>query len=161
MGRERDEDDHEAIDDRPAKKQKTMPGPRSVRVRHILLRCADPGKGLPDDPMARRKKGQEIQVRTPLEAEEELMTMLSDLLAMQQAEGQSEAEMLKEFRKRCQMHSECSSADSAGQLSGDLGWISRGQSEPTFEQAAFTLRKSEISDITVTSRGYHLIQRIA
>ena len=30
------------------------------------------------------------------------------------------------FRRLCQERSECSSADSAGQLCGDLGWVSRG-----------------------------------
>lgn len=36
-----------------------------------------------------------------------------------------------------------------------------GQSEPAFEQTAFSLRKGELSDVITTSRGVHLIQRIA
>lgn len=34
------------------------------------------------------------------------------------------------FRRLCQERSECSSADSAGQLCGDLGWVSRGTLGP-------------------------------
>jgi len=175
--RERLEEDGEAgiIDDlfaasRPAKRQKGMPGPRSVRVRHLLLRCAEAGKSLPDDPMARRPRaaarGNQAAgaQRTPAEAEAELVKMLDGLLRMGEqgsaSEGELENQRLVAFRKLCQQHSECSTADNAGQLCGDLGWVSRGQGEPTFEQAAFTLRKGEFSDVITTSRGMHLIQRL-
>eukprot|EP00438_Fugacium_kawagutii_P035193 Skav232768 [mRNA] locus=scaffold1229:256417:256897:- [translate_table: standard] len=49
----------------------------------------------------------------------------------------------------------------------DLAWvkvvqvIGSGQSEPAFEQTAFSLRKGELSDVVTTSRGVHIIQRIA
>eukprot|EP00913_Durusdinium_trenchii_P027891 g26151.t1 len=154
--REREEDEEE---DRPAKRQRGPKGPRSVRLRHLLLRCAEAGKPLPEDPMARRRKAQ-AQCRTPVEAETELAALLVDLLS---ADGNGDLEAYRNatFRRLCQERSECSSADSAGQLCGDLGWVSRGQSEPAFEQAAFSLRKGELSDVVTSSRGVHLIQRIA
>jgi len=152
---------------RPAKRQKISAGPRSVRVRHLLLRCAEAGKAPPDDPMARRPKSssrngqQAVAVRTPAEAEAELVTRLENLQNLNTDEGGTESQRLTAFRKLCQQCSECSSADNAGQLCGDLGWISRGQAEPPFEQAAFSLRTGELSDVVTTSRGVHLIQRLA
>lgn len=172
--RERLDEDGEAsfVDDlfaasRVAKRQKTAPGPRSVRVRHLLLRCVEPGKNLPDDPLARRPRaarGGQLAgtVRSPAEAEAELVKLLDGLLRMQ-AEGEADLDnqRLVAFRKLCQQQSECSTADNAGQLCGDLGWVSRGQGELAFEQAAFSLRKGEFSDVVMTSRGMHIIQRLA
>lgn len=153
---------------RPAKKQKSMPGPKSVRIRHLLLRCAEPGRQLPDDPMARKRKSasaragaaaSQVLVRTPAEAENELIKWLRDLYSGPQEDAESRR--MVEFRKLCQQHSECESANNAGQLCGDLGWVSRGQLEPAFEQAAFELRVGDISDVITTFRGVHLIQRLA
>merc|ERR1719401_1279811 len=118
--------------------------------------------------MARRPKGAlrsngaaAAVTRTPAEAEAELIKMLKELLEASAKETDPLKSTLVPFRRLCQKHSECSSADSAGQLCGDLGWVSRGQGEASFESAAFTLRVGEISDVVATSRGMHLIQRIA
>ncbi|CAE7370223.1 ESS1 [Symbiodinium sp. CCMP2456] len=163
--REREDEDEVAEDPsgRPAKRHRGAVGPRSVRLRHLLLRCAEPGKMLPEDPMARRARAKTQQNRTPAEAEVELVAVLRSLLAMDTDVNGADpdAQRSSAFRKLCQQRSECSSADNAGQLCGDLGWVSRGQCEPAFEQAAFTLRKAEFSDVVTTSRGVHLIQRIA
>ena len=41
---------------------------------------------------------------------------------------------------------------------GDLGYISRGQMDESFEEAAFSLEKGAVSDVVQTSEGYHIIK---
>lgn len=55
-----------------------------------------------------------------------------------------------------QKYSDCSSA----KRGGDLGPFSRGQMQKPFEDVAFNLKVGEISDITETDSGLHIIERI-
>lgn len=56
------------------------------------------------------------------------------------------------FAKR---HSEDLGSASHG---GDLGWARRGDFVKEFEEAAFALKPSQLSDVVETSLGYHIIQ---
>jgi hypothetical protein len=169
----RDRLEEDGAEEPVAKRLKGVSGPKCVRVRHLLLRCAEPGKPLLDDPQARRKAKAKAKAkakgdakadvepeatRTPAEAEAKLIELLHEFLPFDE---ERRKDRLMSFRKLCQLHSECESADNAGQLCGDIGWISRGQVELNFEVAAFSLHIGEISDVTATSRGVHLIQRLA
>ncbi|WP_409367360.1 peptidyl-prolyl cis-trans isomerase [Lysinibacillus sp. 38-6] len=41
---------------------------------------------------------------------------------------------------------------------GDLGYISRGQMDEQFEEAAFALEKDEVSGVVQSAEGYHIIK---
>ncbi len=49
------------------------------------------------------------------------------------------------------------STDSTGKEGGGLGFIQRGLAAPAFEEAAFRLKKGEISNVVETDYGYHII----
>ena len=60
----------------------------------------------------------------------------------------------KDFAELAKQHSQDSSAPSGG----DLGFVSKGQLVPSFEQAAFVLQPGEISNVVETPYGYHIIK---
>ncbi|CAH2103808.1 unnamed protein product [Euphydryas editha] len=77
-------------------------------------------------------------------------------------------EMLKEFRKRivnkeltfeelAKTYSDCSSA----KRGGDLGRFKKGQMQKPFEDAAFSLKVGQLSQIVDTDSGLHIIVRTA
>ncbi|TGU74086.1 peptidylprolyl isomerase [Geomonas terrae] len=53
-----------------------------------------------------------------------------------------------------QLQSDCASKVRGG----DLGFFSRGDTNPRIEQVAFTLKPGEISNIVQTSYGYHILK---
>lgn len=65
----------------------------------------------------------------------------------QAKEGSDFAALAKEF-----------SHDTTGAEGGDLGWFSRGQMVPEFEEAAFALQEGEVSDVVRSDFGYHVIK---
>jgi len=127
-----------------AKRPKTAAGSRdgAVFLRHILfrhqqLRAADPG--------ARR----EGSCRGPFEAEEKALATLEKLIAAPTT-----------FEKVCRELSDCQTADQPGKLVGHIGWVGRGEMEAGLEEAAFACEPNEFSDVVVSVRGVHILQRL-
>lgn len=58
-----------------------------------------------------------------------------------------------DFSALAKEKSKCPSAPKGG----DLGWATRGMMVPEFENAAFALKKGEMSGVVKTSFGYHII----
>ncbi len=65
----------------------------------------------------------------------------------------SKARAGESFANLAKSYSDCPSS----QQGGDLGYFSRGEMVPEFEQAAFALQPGEISDVVETMYGYHII----
>ena len=65
--------------------------------------------------------------------------------------GESLASLAKEFSD------DTGSRDKGGELPP----ISRGTTDPTFEEAAFALKPGEVSGVVVTSAGFHIIELIS
>jgi parvulin-like peptidyl-prolyl isomerase len=82
--------------------------------------------------------------RTKEEAYQEIQNLLERVKA-----GEDFAELAKEF-------SNCPS----GKNGGDLGDFSKGDMVKPFEDAAFSLKKDEISGIVETRYGFHIIKRL-
>jgi parvulin-like peptidyl-prolyl isomerase len=59
----------------------------------------------------------------------------------------------KSFADEAAEHSMCPS----GKEGGSLGWFSRGMMVPAFDEAVFSMKDGDVSDIIETQFGYHII----
>ena len=104
--------------------------PGTIRASHILVSY----KGVPQTSATRSKA--------------EALKLAQDLLAR--------ANKGEAFETLAKNYSDCPSA----QQGGDLGFFRQGQMVPPFDQAAFSLKPGQISNIVETQFGYHIIKRV-
>ncbi len=71
------------------------------------------------------------------------------------AEILKEVKAGKDFAGLAKQHS---SDPGSAQNGGDLGFFQKGQMVPPFDQAAFTMKPGETSDLVETNFGYHIIR---
>jgi peptidyl-prolyl cis-trans isomerase D len=79
------------------------------------------------------------------EVHKEKLAKASEVLAMAKS-GSNFAELAKKY-------SEGPSSESGG----ELGFFEQGQMVPTFDEAVFSMKKGDISDVVKTQFGYHII----
>lgn len=104
--------------------------------------------------------------------EEEARKMYDENKALFTSEGirvghimlktQAEAEAVRQELEAGKDFAELAKAKSqdtaSAEKGGDLGTLSRGQTEAEFEEAAFKLKEGELSPVVKTQHGYHIIQ---
>lgn len=101
----------------------------TVTASHILLKTQD-------------DKGKELSAEKKKEAKKKVQEALAKVKSGE------------DFAKIAQKYSEDPSASSGGQL----GTFGRGQMVTEFEDAAFSMKPGQISDIVETQYGYHIIK---
>ena len=102
-----------------------------VKVSHILIKTPLPAAGAKEDEKAI------ADARAKAE----------DVLKQVKAGG--------DFAKLAEKYSDDPGSAKSG---GELGWIGRGRTVPEFEKAAFSLGKSQTSDLIKSSYGFHIIR---
>lgn len=72
------------------------------------------------------------------------------------------AQLLDELKKGADFAklAQENSADTSRDRGGDVGFFTKGQMPLAFEEAAFKLKKDELSDIVATDFGYHILKGI-
>jgi len=75
-----------------------------------------------------------------------------------QAQAEALLKQLKGGADFAELAKKNSQDPGSAQKGGDLGWVSRGQMVKPFEEAVFTLKPNEISNVVTTEYGFHIIQ---
>lgn len=116
--------------------------PERLKVRHIVVTASGAG------PNSRTKEQALERIKT-------ISAQLHGENAEVHGADETTAARLRliHFGDAARQYSEDGSASSGG----DLGWVTKGQLDPTFEAAAWKLPKGVISGIVESSFGFHLI----
>jgi len=138
--------------DRPSNYKSKRPAPsaqkegKKMRLSHLLVKHEDsrrPASWRSPDGITRTRE----EARKKLQKLRDELTIVED-----------DKELPKSFAKLATKQSDCSSA----KRGGDLGsWIVGSlKFMPEFEDAAKDLKVNELSEITETKSGYHIILRV-
>ena|SRR5450759_2170408 len=90
-----------------------------------------------------------------------LMVHAAHILVDTQGQAEMAADEAKKSAEDFTRVAQQVSKDAATRASGgDMGWIEKGTTDPTFEQAAFSMKSGQISGVVKTSDGYQIIRVI-
>jgi peptidyl-prolyl cis-trans isomerase C len=118
--------------------------PEKVHVRHIVIGVTSSGPG-------QRSREAARDAITKIAAELHGADTAS-------ARGTTDPETLSRLRlSHFQDAAKKYSEDGAASSGGDLGWITKGQTDPDFEVAAWNMKSGVLSGIVESKFGFHLI----
>jgi peptidyl-prolyl cis-trans isomerase C len=124
---------------------------RQVLIEELLREKVAAGSQVKEDEVKKAYEDNKAQLSTET-------VSVSHILVKTEAEAQAiEAELKagKPFEELAKAKSQDNGSADKG---GALGALSRGQTEPEFEAAAFALKDGEVSEIVKTQYGYHIIK---
>ena len=140
--------------------------PERVKLQYLLLNAEtmDVAKPPTEEELRQRYEAEKDRFRKPEQRQARHILIALDPKADAQTEAQAKAK-IEAIRKRlvggedfAEVAKEVSEDPGSAPQGGDLGWFGRGLMDPAFEQAAFQLKKGEISAPVRSPFGYHLIQ---
>ena len=82
----------------------------------------------------------------------------SHIMVKTEAEAEAIRTELKAGKPFAELAKEKSLDGGSAEKGGDLGMLTRGQTEPEFEAAAFALKEGEVSEVVKTQYGYHILK---
>ena len=85
----------------------------------------------------------------------------SHILVQKQSEALAVLERIKNGEKFGKLAKELSIDSGSAKRDGNLGYFGRGKMVKEFENAAFNLQASQISEPVKTQYGYHIIKRLS
>lgn len=140
--------------------------PETVALQYLELNAADLKVDATVDDESLRKRYEEEKQRFVL-PEQRLVSHILVKVPANATPAQQKAALEKaqkldaeakapgaDFAKLAEQYSDDLGSRRQG---GDLGWISKGETDPAFESALFALQKGQISAPVLSSEGYHVI----
>ncbi|HEX7549136.1 MAG TPA: peptidylprolyl isomerase [Candidatus Methylomirabilis sp.] len=124
---------------------------RQVLIEELLRQKVTPASQVTEEEVKKAYEDNKIQLTTEA-------VKVSHIMVKTETEAetiQTELKAGKSFEELAKAKSQDAGSAEKG---GDLGMLSRGQTEPEFETAAFALKDGEVSGVVKTQYGYHIIK---
>jgi peptidyl-prolyl cis-trans isomerase C len=141
----------DGLDKEPPLQQRIEVAKRQVLIEELLRRRV----------AARSQVGEEEMKKVYEDNKEAFSTegvIVSHILVKTEVEAEAVKKELEAGKSFAEVAKAKSQDTGSAENGGDLGLVSRGQTEPEFEEAAFALKNGEISGIVKTQYGYHILK---